>query len=160
MAGTPNSFKSSAVNLSLIIHLFKKFFLPLVLGAYSQFTLSAEDPPSSELNYDYRDFVYWLKKNSDEKEIPGAALAIVSREGIMYLQTWGVSSVGDQSPITNDSVFRIASMSKTFAGAAAALLVEKNLQSWDKKIADIFPNFRKVLPNSKSAPMVLVHFPK
>ena len=128
--------------LRQIIQLLKIITLLSLLGAYSQFMLAAEDLENPELNYDYREFVYWLKKNSEEKKIPGAALAIVSREGIMYLQTWGVSNVADQTRITNESVFRIASMSKTFAGAAAALLVEKDLQSWDKKIIDIFPNLR------------------
>ena len=123
--------------LPQIIQLLKIITLLSLLGAYSQFTLAAEDLGSPELNYDYREFVYWLKKNSDEKKIPGAALAIVSREGIMYLQTWGVSNIADQTRITNESLFRIASMSKTFAGTATALLVEKNLQSWDKKIIDI-----------------------
>ena len=128
--------------LHQIIKLLKIIIWLSLLGAYSQFTLAAEDLGSAELNYDYREFVYWLKKNADEKKIPGAALAIVSREGIMYLQTWGVSNVADQTRITNESVFRIASMSKTFAGAAVALVVEKDLQSWDRKIIDIFPNLR------------------
>ena len=142
--------------LRQIIKPFKKFFLLSLFGTYCQFALAAEDRAAIELNYDYRDFVYWLKKNSDEKKIPGAALAIVSREGIMYLQTWGVSSVGDKSPITNDSVFRIASMSKTFAGAAAALLVEKNLQSWDQKVIDIFPSLI-IGNNSSSQEITLKH---
>ena len=33
-------------------------------------------------------------------------------------------------------------MSKTFAGAAATLLVEQNLQSWETRISDMFPDLR------------------
>ena len=115
-------------------------FLAVLLGGSTQRALSADDSITSELDYDYREFVYWLKRASDEKKIPGAALAIVSREGIMYLQTWGLGDVSNQERVTNDTVFRIASMSKTFAGAAAALLVEQDLQSWDTKIRDVFPD--------------------
>ncbi len=118
---------------------FLVFALP---GTSLQNVLAANDPIISDLNYDYREFAHWLKQTSDEKQIPGAAFAIVSREGIMYLQTWGLRSVSNQDRITNDSVFRIASMSKTFAGAAASLLIEKKLQSWDRKITDIFPSLR------------------
>ena len=97
---------------------------------------------TSHLNYDFTEYVNWLDAQLREKKIPGAALAIVSREGIMHLQTWGVRRANEPAPITTDSIFRIASMSKTFAGAAATLLVGQNLQSWDTRITDLFPNMR------------------
>ena len=97
---------------------------------------------TSHLNYDFTEYVNWLDAQLREKKIPGAALAIVSREGIMHLQTWGVRRANEPAPITTDSIFRIASMSKTFAGAAATLLVDQNLQSWDARITDLFPNMR------------------
>jgi len=93
-------------------------------------------------NYDFSEFLGWLEAASDEKAIPGAALAIVSREGISHLQTWGVRNVSEQAAVNTDSVFRIASMSKTFAGTAATLLVNQNLQRWDTRISDIFPQLR------------------
>ena len=93
-------------------------------------------------NYDFTDYVGWLDSLLRENEIPGAALAIVSREGIMHLQTWGVREVDQRAPVTTDSIFRIASMSKTFAGAAATLLVEQNLQNWETRISDLFPDLR------------------
>ena len=93
-------------------------------------------------NYDFTDYVEWLDSLLRENEIPGAALAIVSREGIMHLQTWGVREVDQRAPVTTDSIFRIASMSKTFAGAAATLLVEQNLQHWETRISDLFPDLR------------------
>ena len=60
----------------------------------------------------------------------------------MHLQTWGVREVDQRAPVTTDSIFRIASMSKTFAGAAATLLVEQNLQNWETRISDLFPDLR------------------
>ena len=90
-------------------------------------------------NYDLSDFVAWMEDAIREKEIPGVALAIVSREGIMHMQTWGVRSIDTQEAVHSDSVFRIASMSKTFAGTSAALLVDQNYQSWDTKLTDLFP---------------------
>ena len=90
-------------------------------------------------NYDLSDFVAWMEDAIREKEIPGVALAIVSREGIMHMQTWGVRSIDTREAVHSDSVFRIASMSKTFAGTSAALLVDQNYQSWNTKIADLFP---------------------
>ena len=91
-------------------------------------------------NYDFTNFVAWLEQNTVEKDIPGSALAIVSREGIMQLETWGVRKVIARAPVNSDSVFRIASMSKTFAGTVAGLLVNQNLQGWDMRINGLFPN--------------------
>jgi len=91
-------------------------------------------------NYDFTNFVAWLEENTVEKDIPGSALAIVSREGIMQLETWGVRKVIARDPVNSDSVFRIASISKTFAGTVAGLLVNQNLQGWDMRINGLFPN--------------------
>jgi beta-lactamase class C len=91
-------------------------------------------------NYDMSEFIQWIEEASSEIKIPGVAMAIVSREGISHLKTWGVKKVGGTDPVNSDSIFRIASMSKTFAGTAAALLVEENLVSWDTLMTDMFPD--------------------
>ena len=121
---------------------FKYLIALLTFGLISSNSFSNDDSSSGELGPDYNEFIYWLKRASDEKEIPGAALAIVSREEIIYLQTWGLREVGASELVGPESVFRIASMSKTFAGTSAAMLVDRDLQSWDAKLTDIFPNLR------------------
>lgn len=97
---------------------------------------------NANYNYDLSEFVDWMESASRKKNIPGVALAIVSKEGIMLMQTWGVRSMETGKPVNTDSVFRIASISKTFAGAAASLLVEQNYQSWNTKLIDVFPSMR------------------
>ena len=123
---------------------FKYLIALLTFGLISSNSFSDDDSSSSsgEVGPDYNEFIYWLKRASDEKEIPGAALAIVSREEIIYLQTWGLRDVGASGLVQPESVFRIASMSKTFAGTSAAMLVDRDLQSWDAKLTDILPNLR------------------
>jgi beta-lactamase class C len=113
-------------------------FVALLLSAGSA---SADNLDShAGYNYDLSNFVDWMEGAAREKEIPGVALAIVSREGIMHMQTWGVRSIDTREAVHTDSVFRIASMSKTFAGASAALLVDQNYQSWNTKLTDLFPS--------------------
>ena len=121
---------------------FKYLIALLTFGLISSNSFSDDDSSSGEVGPDYNEFIYWLKRASDEKEIPGAALAIVSREEIIYLQTWGLREVGASELVGPESVFRIASMSKTFAGTSAAMLVDRDLQSWDAKLTDILPNLR------------------
>lgn len=110
---------------------------PLLLTSTA--VLSDDHQQQPQYNYDFSEFIHWLEDSANEEGIPGGALAIVSREGIRHLQTWGVKNVAEEAAVTTDSIFRIASMSKTFAGTAATLLVAQNLQSWDARVSDLFP---------------------
>lgn len=136
---------------------FSKILFPLFTLLVASTAVKANDDQIAEqFNYDFGEFIYWIKTEADEKGIPGAALAIVSREGIMYLQTWGKKDVADASPVTTDSIFRIASMSKTFAGTAAAMVVHDNQQSWDTKVSDLFPQIQ-IGTKSSSRDITLKH---
>lgn len=104
--------------------------------------IAAEAHADFSPGFNFDPFIDWVEQSTTEKAIPGAALAIVSSDGIIHLQTWGVNSVADGDPISTDSIFRIASMSKTFAGAAATLLVNQHLESWDTRIDDLFPELQ------------------
>lgn len=90
-------------------------------------------------NYNFIDFITWLDGAAKERGIPGAALGIVTREGIHTMRTWGVREAGTSNRVGVNSVFRIASMSKTFAGAATAILVNEQQESWDTLLSDYFP---------------------
>ncbi len=108
----------------------------MISSAYSS---AAEREQIRLYDYDFAPFLQWLRGESTENKIPGAALAIVAREGIMLLDIWGVRHAQKPDPVSADSVFRIASMSKTFAGTAATMLVDQQLQDWDTRIRDLFP---------------------
>lgn len=122
----------------------RKFMWPVSLAVLLSWNSVIADTggSGSEYNYDLSEFVSWIESETRKKKIPGVALVIVSREGIMHMQTWGVNSIETGLPVNTNSIFRIASMSKTFAGAAAALLVDQNYQSWNTKLTDVFPAMR------------------
>ncbi len=93
----------------------------------------------TQYNKDISEFVSWLRASATEEAIPGVAMAIVTHDSVLLEQTWGLKDVAGKDPISEQSIFRIASMSKTFAGMATALLVEQHLQSWDTLLTDVFP---------------------
>lgn len=98
--------------------------------------------------YDIAPFIDWLEETQDEAGIPGSAVAIVSRDKVLYMHTWGHRKVDSAPLVTSNSLFRIASMSKTFAGAAATLVVDSRQQAWDAKMSDILPSLH--LGNGRS----------
>ena len=99
-------------------------------------------------DYDPAPFLSWIEETKTSVDIPGIAVAIVSRDKVLHLETWGRRSVDKEPLVTSNSLFRIASMSKTFAGAAATLVVDTKQQSWDSRLSDIFPSMR--LGNGRS----------
>lgn len=104
--------------------------------------------PLAHAEYDAEPFLSWLEETQSEAGIPGTAMAIVSRDQVLHMQTWGERTVDRPELVTSNSLFRIASMSKTFAGAAATLVVDGRQQKWDARISDIFPSMR--LGNGRS----------
>ncbi|MEX2130886.1 MAG: serine hydrolase domain-containing protein [Pseudohongiellaceae bacterium] len=92
---------------------------------------------------DFSVYLDWLRSESEAEQLPGVAVAIVSREAVLDVRTWGVRNQQSIEPVTAQSLFRIASMSKTFAGTVATLLVEQEkLQSWDTPIKTLFPQIQ------------------
>jgi len=111
-----------------------------VLGLVRVPVLHADEPlPGLSRSYDESALVNWLQSQTLEHAIPGGTFAIVTREGVTHLQTFGVKSVDTHASITQDSIFRLASVSKTFAGTAAAILVDQHLQDWNSPLSDLIP---------------------
>ncbi len=67
---------------------------------------------------------------------PGAALVVVVDGRVLLQKTWGVQKAGDDQPVTGKTLFRLASISKTFASAAAAILVKEGAVQWQSPIKD------------------------
>lgn len=90
---------------------------------------------------EFSPYLNWLSDEAQEESLPGYALAIVSSDGIVDLRTTGVRHVERQAPVTPDTVFRIASVSKTFAGTVASQLVARDIHSWDEPLTRILPQY-------------------
>lgn len=78
----------------------------------------------------------------DRAHIPGLALAIVQNGQVLSARAYGVTDTASQQPMTPDTVFRLASLSKAFAGTLTALLVRDGALRWDTRVANELPAFR------------------
>ncbi len=78
----------------------------------------------------------------DRTHIPGLAMAIVQDGKILVLRGYGVTDARGTEAVTTDTVFRLASLSKSFAGTMAALLVQDGSLRWDIRIAEQLPAFK------------------
>jgi methyl acetate hydrolase len=85
-----------------------------------------------------------LKKPVEAGLIPGLVALAADARGVIYQGAFGRRAADKAEPMTLDSVFRIASMTKPVTGAAAMQLVEKGLIDLEQPIGDILPVVREV----------------
>jgi CubicO group peptidase (beta-lactamase class C family) len=73
--------------------------------------------------------------------VPGVAIGIL-HDGTVTTRGFGVTSVEDPLPVTNHTVFPIASISKTFAATAMMRLVEQGKVDLSAPVRTYLPEFR------------------
>ena len=70
---------------------------------------------------------------------PGLAMAVVERAGPTWINTWGSRELGGRAPVDPHTTFRLASLSKAFASAAAGIMVQEGSLDWDSKLTALLP---------------------
>jgi D-alanyl-D-alanine carboxypeptidase len=75
-----------------------------------------------------------------ERNIPGAAVAVVKNGKLVKLKGYGTASVEFDVPVTTETVFEIGSVSKQMTAAAILLLVEDGKVRLDEPISTYLPN--------------------
>ena len=85
-----------------------------------------------------------LSKPIEAGLVPGVVAAAADDRGIFYKAAFGVRSIDKPEPMTPDSVFRIASMTKAVTATAAMQLVEQGRIGLDQPMGDVLPVVRDV----------------
>jgi methyl acetate hydrolase len=85
-----------------------------------------------------------LKKPIEAGLVPGVVAVAADDRNIIYEGAFGRRAVDKPEPMTLDSVFRIASMTKAVTGTAAMQLVEKGLIGLEQPMGDVLPVIRNV----------------
>src|SRR5437763_1711753 len=86
----------------------------------------------------------------DAWHIPGAAVAIVINDRVVYANGYGVREIGKSDRVTADTLFEIASTSKAFTTTAAAILVDEKKMSWDEPVRQYIDYFHFTDPCADS----------
>ncbi len=80
--------------------------------------------------------------------VPGMALAIVKDGKVLTARGYGTTDVDSGEGVNPHTVFRLASLSKAFAGTVTGLLVSEGSLRWDSRIADYMPEFQLSRPGA------------
>ena len=85
-----------------------------------------------------------LQEYIDKKEVPGAIALIARRGEIGYLKSFGMKDIEENQPMTDDAIFRIASMTKAVTTVGVMMLYEDGRFKLDDPISNFIPEFKNM----------------
>jgi CubicO group peptidase (beta-lactamase class C family) len=124
------------------------FIISILVSHFS----AAAEAPDLKLIEDY------VQMSLQETKVPGAALAIVKGEKVLYQKGFGLDLKGQR--ITPDTPFMIGSLSKSFTALALMQQVEKGNLDLDQTVVHYLPWFRvadKTFSKRMTVRQVLTH---
>ena len=76
--------------------------------------------------------------------IPGVVAVVVNKDGTLYSGAFGKRNTAKDVPLTADSLFRIASMTKAVTSVAAMMMVEQGKLKLDDDVSTYLPAFKSM----------------
>lgn len=73
---------------------------------------------------------------------PGVAVGVIADDKVRFARGYGMRNVQKRLPVTENTLFPIASCSKAFTALILAQLVDEKLISWDDPVIKYIPEFR------------------
>jgi CubicO group peptidase (beta-lactamase class C family) len=86
----------------------------------------------------------YLRDQVATGKIPGAAVLIQQHGKVVYHEFFGVRDVATKQPMTDDTIFRLFSLSKPITSVVAMMLVEEGKIKLDEPVATYIPSFANV----------------
>jgi methyl acetate hydrolase len=84
----------------------------------------------------------YLKDATDRGDVPGVVVAVVNKDGVVYHEAFGLSRTLTSTPMTKDTIFNMASMTKPVTSVAIMMLVEEGKLKLDDEVAKYLPKYK------------------
>lgn len=92
------------------------------------------------------------------RHVPGAVFGIIVDGELVWVKGKGVRETKDRAPVTADTVFRIASMTKSFTALSILKLRDEGKLSLDDQVARYVPSLANLsYPTKDSPPLTIRH---
>lgn len=126
--------KKSVYNVEKNLNAMKKTFL-LSLILICSITLKAQ-------KHQLAISVDSIIRASVSEKTPGCAVGVIKDGNIVYKQTYGMSNLDYRIPVSDSTVFNLASVSKQFTAFLALLLEKEGKLNLDDKIGKFLPELK------------------
>lgn len=106
----------------------------------SQFTgpVSTDEPLPKILISNLDKYVKLLMR---EMDVPGLSMVLVEGDQVIYERALGVRDLETKAPVTTQTLFGIASTTKSMTAVMIASLVDEGAIAWDTPLTDVLPSF-------------------
>ena len=108
--------------------------LTATLLVSAHFAAAAGNDPVAELDA-------FITRALKEYQVPGAAVAVVRDGKVALVKGYGVRDVTKAGAVDENTIFQLASVTKTLTATAAATVVDQGKLDWDKPIFNYLPEF-------------------
>lgn len=98
-----------------------------------------------------------IEKVVEDQGVPAIGIALVNRDGPVWVAGWGKADIASGRAASEDTLFRIGSVSKMFAALAVLKLVEEGKISLDDRVRDRAPDVAFENPWEATDPVRIVH---
>jgi CubicO group peptidase (beta-lactamase class C family) len=123
--------------------------LSATLSASLTLTLLADEPKLAGVGAA-------MEQQISKNEIAGAVTMVVSKDRVLHLETTGWADVASKRPMTPDTLFWIASMTKPVTGVALLMLQDEGKLSVTDPVAKYLPEFANLkTPSGKPANLTI-----
>lgn len=113
-------------------------FVSLFAGAWFVYGCCVADAAA---NGSVAELDAFVSRTLKEYQVPGAAVAAIQDGKVVLLKGYGVRDVTKPDAVNENTIFQLASVTKTLTGAAAATVVDDGKLDWDKPIFNYLPEF-------------------
>jgi len=121
----------------------------LALSLVAPFCIKAQEKShvsSDQVTHAVQELEKLVQKQIQENVVPGIAIAVVFQDKAVYAKGFGVRDVNAKQPIDADTVFQLASVSKSIGSTLVAELVGEGKITWDSKLSVLEPTFEMFDP--------------
>ena len=93
---------------------------------------------------------------AEKEHLPGLAYGVVLDGKLIHARALGLANIEDKIPATGETLFRVASMTKSFVVMAALKLRDEGRLTLDEPVSKYLPELRGLrLPTSDSPPLTV-----
>jgi CubicO group peptidase (beta-lactamase class C family) len=121
----------------------------LSLIALVPFGVTAQDKShitSEQVTHAIQELEKLAQKQIQENALPGLAIAVVFQDKTVYAKGFGLRDTSTKAPVDADTVFQLASVSKSIGSTVVAELVGEGKITWDSKLSVLDPTFEMFDP--------------
>jgi CubicO group peptidase (beta-lactamase class C family) len=87
-----------------------------------------------------------VNKTMELMPLAGIAVAVIKDGKVIHAKGYGVATIKGKEKVDENTLFAIASNSKSFTAAALAILVDEGKLTWHDKVVDHLPEFKMYDP--------------